>query len=82
MVAGDDTIILGATYGTTDTLDGGGGHNLLGLTSAMTGPTTAAKTNVTNFQGLRVSDALAVAITSTHWGTLDTVTLDAGSNGG
>ncbi|MDO8631197.1 MAG: thrombospondin type 3 repeat-containing protein, partial [Phycisphaerales bacterium] len=57
--AGDDTIILGATYGTTDTINGGAGTgDTLGGTTAVIAGTSATQTNVTNIEKLRVSDEL------------------------
>jgi len=80
--AGDDTIILGATYGTTDTINGGAGSDTLGGTTAVIGGTTAAQSNVTNIEKLRVSDAHTTAINVSHFGSITDVTLDLGSNGG
>ncbi|UCE59570.1 MAG: calcium-binding protein [Phycisphaerales bacterium] len=80
--AGDDTIILGATYGTTDTLDGGANDDTLGGTTAVLGGTTVAQSNVTNFEKLRVSDAHTTALNVSHFGSINEVILDLGSNAG
>jgi hypothetical protein len=79
---GNDTIILGGTFGTTDTLNGGAGSDTLGGTSAVLAGTTSNQTNVTNFEGLRVSNELAGAVNPTHFGSIVSLTLDDGSNGG
>lgn len=80
--AGDDTIILGATYGTTDPINGGAGTDTLGGTTAVLGGTTVNQTNVTNIEVLRVSDAHTTVLDLAHFGTITGVTLDLGSNGG
>ncbi len=82
--AGDDSIVMGGSYGTTDILNGGeGSGDTLGGTSAVIGGTTANQTNATNFEGLRVSNAHTTAINVAHWGGgVNQVTLDLGSNNG
>jgi RTX calcium-binding nonapeptide repeat (4 copies) len=80
--AGNDTIILGATYDAFDSLDGGPGTDVLGGTTAVLGGTVEVQTNVVNFESLRVSDAHTTAINVTHFGAIDEVILDAASNGG
>ena len=81
--AGDDTIILGATYGTTDTINGGAGTgDTLGGTTAVIAGTSATQSNVTKIEKLRVSNELVGTINLTHFGTISEVVLDDGANVG
>jgi len=81
--AGDDSIILGATYGTTDTINGGAGTgDRLGGTTAVIAGTSATQSNVTNIEKLRVSDELVGTVNLSHWGTIAEVVLDDGANVG
>lgn len=80
--AGDDTVILGASYETSDNIDGGAGTDVLGGTTAVIGGTTVAQSGVTNIETLRVSNAHTTAINVTHFGSIGEVVLDVGSNGG
>lgn len=82
--AGNDTITLGATYGSTDTLDGGGGTgDTLGVDSAAAVAAASTQSNVTNFEALTITDALAGAITPARFGAgVTTVNLAVGFGGG
>ncbi len=82
--SGNDTIILGASYGTTDTLDGGAGtDDALGVDSAAAVAAGSTQSNVTNFEALEITDALAGAITPARFGSgIVAVDLDAGFGGG
>lgn len=80
--SGNDTVIYGANYSTTSTIDGGAGTNTLGLTSAVAAP-AATQSNVSNIQALVISDLLTTSSTVTRFGTgVNAVTLDVGFNGG
>ena len=78
---GDDTLILGDSYTTSDTIDGGGGSNTLGLTADVA-CTTVLQTNVTHMQSLCISDVLQDNLIAQHWGATDTIRLEEGSAGG
>ncbi len=81
--SGNDTILLGGTYTTTDTLSGGSaGTDTIGGSTATLGGTTANQTNVSNFEAMRITDQHTTALNMSHWGTIGTVTLDAGANSG
>lgn len=80
--AGDDVILLAATYTNLDTLDGAGGTDTLGGTTAVLGGTTANQTNVSNFEVLRLTDMHTTALNVSHFGSISEVVLDAGANGG
>ncbi len=79
--SGDDTAIFGANYTTADTIDGGEGANTLSITTGVAAPATA-QSNVTNIQALTISDAHTTAPVLSRWGTIDTLNLPLGSNGG
>ncbi len=80
--SGNDTILLGGTYTTTDTLSGGSaGTDTIGGSTATLGGTTATQANVSNFDAVRITDAHTTALNVSHFGTIGTVTLDAGANG-
>lgn len=76
--SGNDTFTVGANYTSADVVNGGDGTgDVLGLTSA----TVAAgsnQTNVTNIEGLTVSNALANAFTASRFGSIATVNLSNG----
>jgi hypothetical protein len=81
---GADTITLGASYvggaaGTAnvDTVNGGDGIDKLSLTSATASGTTVVQANVSNFEVLDVSNALAGNVNALHFG-VNTVELSAG----
>ncbi len=87
--SGNDTFTIGANYTTTDTINGGGGTDTLGLTSA-TAAAASNQTNVTGFEALTVSDGLAANVTASRFGcttsactttALSTVSLQAGFTG-
>ncbi|MFQ5464202.1 MAG: beta strand repeat-containing protein, partial [Phycisphaerae bacterium] len=78
----DDTIIMGSTYTSADTIDGAGGSDTLGGTTAVIGGTTSSQTKVSNIEKLRVSDAHTTAINVSHFGSITDVILDVGSNAG
>ena len=89
--AGDDIVVIGAALaaGTAalaqDTLNGGDGADILVYTSAGFGALTAATTvGVSNFETLRVSNALATTITAANVQAtgIATVNLAAGGTGG
>ncbi len=78
---GDDTIVLGANYTTADTVNcGDGTGDFLSLTTATAAGTTATQSNVTNCEGVIVSDALAGNLNATHFGATR-VRLAAGKDG-
>jgi hypothetical protein len=79
--SGDDTVNYGANYTTSDVINGGDGTDYLGLTTAFAAA-AVAQSNVTNIEGLRISNAHTTAVTLSRWGTVNRVILDAGSNGG
>lgn len=79
--SGDDTVNYGANYTTADVINGGDGTDYLGLTTAFAAA-AVAQSNVTNIEGLRISNAHTTAVTLSRWGTVNRVILDAGSNGG
>ena len=56
----DDTIVLGATFASTDTVNGGGGNDILSISTAVT--TATALANVTNVETLKVNDANNVTL--------------------
>jgi len=78
--SGNDTFILGANYTTTDIVNGNGGTDTLGLTSA-TAAAAAAQANVTNMEALTVSDGLAASVTASRFGSIATVNLQSGFTG-
>jgi Ca2+-binding RTX toxin-like protein len=75
---------LGASYGSTDTLNGGDGTgDTLGVDSAAAVAAGSTQSNVTNFEALTITDALAGAITPARFGAgVVTVNLAAGFGGG
>lgn len=82
--AGNDTMTLGATYASTDTLNGGDGTgDTLGVDSAAAVAAASTQSNVTNFEALTITDALAGAITPARFGSgITTVNLAVGFGGG
>lgn len=80
--SGDDTLTYGATYNTSDVINGGadtavfttGGlvaqKDTLSLTNA-TAIVTAKQTNVSNIETIQVSDALNGALNLTHFGAVN-----------
>ncbi len=80
--AGDDSLNLDGTYGTTDAINGGDGSDTLGGRTWTLGGTTVAQTNVTNVEKLRMSDAHTTALNVSHFASITDVILDQGSNGG
>lgn len=79
--AGNDTITYVANLATTDTIDGGEGTDTLVLTSAVaTGYTKPSTATITNFETLKLSDALGAGLTVANIQTgLTTLDLNAGS---
>ncbi len=78
--SGNDTFTVGANYTTTDTVNGNGGTDTLGLTSA-TAAAAANQANVTNMEALTISDGLAANVTASRFGSIATVNLQAGFTG-
>lgn len=81
--SGADIVILGATYGTTDIINGGAGTaDVLSITTAIAQAIAAAQTNVTNVEQLTISDAQAGAINTTFFAGVTRINLAAaaGSN--
>jgi len=64
---GNDTFNTNGTYGTTDVLNGGAGTDTLVLTNGQAVGTTAAQSNVTNFENLQVA-ALNGTVNVNHFG--------------
>lgn len=76
--SGNDTVTLGATFGATDTVDGGAGTgDTLSITTAIAQAIAAAQTNVTNTEIVSISDALAGNFNSTFFTGVTRVTLAA-----
>ncbi len=76
-----------ADFTVADTLDGKGGTNTLSLLSAdADNAQTEALTNISNFQTMTISDALAAAagtpVKTVYHGTITTVNLPLGSTNG
>lgn len=87
--AGNDEITIGTVLVTSsatnagDVVNGGSGTNTLTATGAVLADFTTALTTVSNIQVLKVSNALATAITPANiQAGLNTVTLAAGANAG
>lgn len=78
---GNDTVAYGANYATTDTINGGEGTDTLSITTAVAAPTTS-QTNVTNIEGLTISDAHTTSPVVSRFGSITTLNLPLGSNGG
>jgi len=78
---GNDVLLMGNSYTTGDTLNGGDGSDVLGMNSAQANVATN-QTNVTNFEGLLIQDALANAVNTTYFGSPTTVYQPAGIAGG
>ena len=72
---GNDVINLDGTYTTADTINGGDGTDTLRLNSAQA-IVTAAQTNVTNVETLRIGDALNGNLAAQHFSGVTTVVLD------
>lgn len=66
--AGDDEISFGGTFDANDTVDGGDGTDTLESDSADLSGTTSTQTNVSNFETISVTDALAGNLNLTHYG--------------
>lgn len=78
---GNDTFTVGANYTSGDTVNGGAGTgDLLGLTSA-TAAAAAMQTNVSNIEGLTITDGLANAVTASRFGSISTVNLESNFTG-
>lgn len=82
---GDDVIALtGGSFTTADSIDGGAGTaDRLSVIAADAEAIVAALTNTTNFEQLSLNTigSNASSINATHFGTIDTVRLDAGTTG-
>jgi len=85
--AGNDTVTVALDLATTDTINGGDGTDTLATTSALIagGAYTASTTapTITNFETLKLTTALAGALTVSNVQAtgITTVDLDAGSGG-
>lgn len=80
---GADTCRFAAgEFTSADTVNGGDGNDFLRLQSADADNATAALTNVSNIEGLAISDAMAGAVNATYYGTIANVNLEAGITGG
>lgn len=80
---GADTARFAAgEFTSADTVNGGDGNDFLRLTSADADNATAALTNVSNIEGLAISDAMAGAVNATFYGSIANVNLEAGITGG
>ncbi|MGB0714807.1 MAG: hypothetical protein ACPGXK_02960 [Phycisphaerae bacterium] len=66
--SGDDTFTLAGNYDTSDSLDGGDGTDIFASTSADLSGTSSAVTNVSNFETVSITDALAGNLNVTHYG--------------
>lgn len=79
--AGNDTVRFTANLTTADTINGGDGTDILSSTSALlTGYTAPTTATISNFETLRVTDALGAALTTASvQAGINTVDLDAGS---
>ncbi|MBN1490941.1 MAG: hypothetical protein JXA69_13570 [Phycisphaerae bacterium] len=79
----DDVLDIAGSYTTADTLDGGDGTDMLRLTQAETNVGATVQANVSNFEGLTISDAMAQTLTVTRFGSaVNRVDLEVGMNGG
>ncbi len=77
--AGNDTVTFSANLAITDVVDGGDGTDTLAGVSANLVGLTSASTNVSNFETVRVTDALGANMTVANvQAGLTTVRLDAG----
>ena len=81
--AGNDTIKFTANLDTSDTLNGGDGTDTLEATSTlMTGYTKPTTATISNFETLKVTNALAGNLTTANVQTgISTVTLATGTDG-
>jgi len=79
--AGNDTVTFAANLATTDTVNGGDGTDTLQLTTALaTGYTKPATATITNFEVLKLSNALAGDLTVANiQAGITTLDLNAGS---
>ncbi|MCO6437893.1 MAG: hypothetical protein J5J06_12445 [Phycisphaerae bacterium] len=77
---GDDTFTYTGTYATTDTFNGGDGTDTFGLASASLA-VSSNQTNVTNFEALTSTDAVAASFTASRWGSIATINLPSGFGG-
>lgn len=79
--AGNDTVTFAANLATTDSVNGGAGTDTLVLTSALaTGYTAPSTATITNFETLKLSNALAGSLTAANvQAGLSTIDLNAGS---
>jgi len=77
--AGNDRIVISANLATTDSLNGGDGTDILQSTSALlTGYTAPSTATISNFETLKVSDALGANLTTKNvQAGIATVVLDA-----
>lgn len=79
---GDDTLVYGANYASTDTIDGGDGDDTLSITTAVSAP-SSTQSNVSNMEALTISNAHTSATTVSRFGSgITMVNLPSGSNGG
>jgi len=78
---GDDSLDLSGGYDDNDTIDGGDGTDTLGLLSAEAA-VAADQTNVTNVEGLMVTDAIADDIDVSYFGSVTEVIASAGFDSG
>lgn len=69
--SGDDTFDLAGNYDTTDSLDGGDGTDIFASTTADLSGTSSAVTNVSNFETVSITDALAGNLNVTHYGAMN-----------
>lgn len=79
--SGNDTIVLGAAYTTSDVVNGGAGTDTLSLTTATAAGVTATQSNLTSIETISVSDALAGNFQLSAWNGATTVRLAAGIDG-
>ena len=82
--AGNDTVVFSANLATTDTVNGGDGNDTLTASSAnLTGYSAPATPTITNFETLKVSDALAADLTvaNVQASGISTLNLATGTGG-
>jgi len=79
--AGNDTVTVSNNLATTDTINGGDGTDVLSLpTTVATGYTKPTTATITNFETLKISNALAANLTLANVQSgLSTIDLAAGS---
>ncbi|MES2262013.1 MAG: hypothetical protein V4724_26125 [Pseudomonadota bacterium] len=65
---GNDTINMNGTYGTTDVINGGAGTDTLTLTNAEAIAATTVQTNVSNVEGISLSDGINGTVTVSNFG--------------